>query len=129
MLLKLHFEWKVWPKDGQNQGFSFKNQDTFFRFLKREREASPLFLVAHLWVWMNIHQYPWICLNIFESGFVQSSYMFDRLLKMPRVLNKAEFWIWHGCIWKGYAEFQLCLIMAPYASIMPEYLSICLNIP
>ena len=29
----------------------------------------------------------------------------------------------------GYTEFQICLIMTPYASIIPEYASVFLNIP
>ena len=48
---------------------------------------------------------------------------------MPWVVNKPRFWIWHGCICKGYAEFQICQIMAPYASSMPEYTSVCLSVP
>ena len=52
--------------------------------------------------------------------------MFDRLFRMPQVLNKPGFWIWHGCIWKGYVDFGILLIMSPYASIMP---TICPNIP
>ena len=43
--------------------------------------------------------------------------MFDRLLKIPWVLNKRGFWLWHGCICKCYAEFRICLIMVPYASM------------
>ena len=43
--------------------------------------------------------------------------------------NKPGFWIWHGCICKGYAEFRICLIMAPCISIMPEYALMFLNIP
>ena len=62
----------------------------------------------------------WICM---------SSYRFDRLLKMPPVLNKPGFWIWHGCIYKGYAEFRIYLIMASYTSITPEYTSIWPNTP
>ena len=30
---------------------------------------------------------------------------------------------------KGHAEFRICLIMAPYASLMPEHAQIYLNIP
>ena len=30
---------------------------------------------------------------------------------------------------KGHAEFRICLIMAPYASLMPEHVQIYLNIP
>ena len=62
------------------------------------------------------------------SEFTWPSHMFDRLLKMPRVLNKPGFWIWHGFICKGYSEFRICLIMAQYVSIMPEYASVYLNV-
>ena len=92
---------------------------------------SPL--VARLWVSLNVSKYPLKCLNklfwLYQgSEYAWSSYMFNRLLKMPRVLNKARFWIWfYGCICKGYAEFRICLIMAPYASMTPEYASLCLN--
>ena len=58
-----------------------------------------------------------------------SSYMFDRFLKMSRVLNKPRFWIWHGCICNGYVEFRIFLIMFSYASVIPKYASICLNVP
>ena len=90
----------------------FPKSGYFFWFSKRGK-------VVHLWVWLNMHQYPWICLNILlcqGSEYAGSSYMFDKLLKIPRVLNKPGFWMWHGCICKSYAEFQVCLIMTPYAS-------------
>ena len=41
ILLKLHFEWKIYSKDGQNQGRFFPNESTFFDFQKRAEEASP----------------------------------------------------------------------------------------
>ena len=66
----------------------------------------------------------WICQGI---EYTRSSYIFNRLLKIPRVLNKPGFWIWQVCICEGYAEFGICLIMATYASIMPEYASVSLN--
>ena len=107
----------------------FQKPGHFFQFFKRAGEASPLPVVACLWVWLNIYQYPWICLNILENAWINCSmlgiwicmisYIFDRLLKMPQALNKPGFSIWHGCICKGYADFQICLILAPYASIMP----------
>ena len=55
--------------------------------------------------------------------------MFDRLLKMLWVLNKPGFWTCHGYICKDYAEFQVYLIMVPWASIMIWYASLCLNTP
>ena len=75
------------------------------------------------WKWLN--KLFWLCQG---SEYACSSYMFDRLLKMPPVL-KAGFWIWHGCICKCYAVFWICLIMAQYASITPQYASICFNVP
>ena len=48
---------------------------------------------------------------------------------MPWVLNKSVFWIWHRCICNGYAEFWTCLIMASFASIMPQYALMFLNMP
>ena len=56
--------------------------------------------------------------------YTWSSYMFDRLLKMH------GFWISQGSE-NGrvvYAEFQICSIMASYASIMPKFTS-CLSVP
>ena len=79
-----------------------------------------------------IPKYTWKYLNkLFRLclDYAWSSYMFDRLLKMARDLNKPGFWIWHGYIYKGYTEFQIFLIMVTFTSIMPKYLSICLNVP
>ena len=39
------------------------------------------------------------------------------------------FWIWHSCIWKGYSEFRICLIMAPCPSVIPEYALVCPYVP
>ena len=61
------------------------------------------------------------------SKYAQSSNMFDRILKMSQVLKKQGFWIWHSCLCKGYIDFRIFLIMAPYTSIMPKYVSIYLN--
>ena len=55
--------------------------------------------------------------------------MFGRILKMPRVLNVPEFWIWHSCICKGYKEFWIYQSLAQYATIISEYASISLNVP
>ena len=112
---------------------------SFFDFQKGQGTPPLSSLVAHLWVWLNMHQYPWICLNILENAWINRSNnvralnMHDHLIWLTDfwspVLNKPGFWIWHGCICKNYIEFRICLIMAPYASIMSEYASICLNVP
>ena len=120
---------------------------TLFSIVKKGRGAPPpplpaLFLsllVARLWVWLNMHQYPWICLKILENAWINcfmpgleyalSSDMYARLLKMHLVLNKPGLWIWHGFICKGESDFCICLIMALYASIMPEYALMSLDMP
>ena len=119
----------------------FPKSGHFFWFPKKTRVASPLLsssgpvsVAEYASISLDMTKYYWKCLTkLFwlcqGSEFAWSSYMFDRLLKMPRVLNKPGFRIWHGCICKGYAEFQICLIMAPDAPIMPKHDSICLNVP
>ena len=108
----------------------------FSIFEKKSRGSFPLSstLVSRLWVWMNKHRYLWISLNILNnpsiilwlrwgSEYTWSSDMSDWLLKMRRVLNRLEFWSWHGCICKGYTEFSICLNMAQYDSVTTEYAS------
>ena len=43
ILLKLHFEWKIWPKDMHNKCLFFQNQGTFFNVQKRTEENLLLF--------------------------------------------------------------------------------------
>ena len=112
---------------------------TLFQILKRAREASPLPLSCTP---VSVTEYSSICLNMLKhpwkslkklfwlgqgSEYAWSFDMFDRLLKMPQVVNKPGFWIWRRCICNGCAEFRICLILAPYASIMPEYALMFLN--
>ena len=113
---------------------------TFF-FSKWAAETSPLLpscmpvsAAEYVSISLNMPKHPWKYLNnLFwlcqGSECAWSSYMFDRLLKMPLVLNKPGFWILYDCTCMGYTEFCICLIMAPYTSIMPEYVSVCFNVP
>ena len=106
---------------------------------------SPSYiLIARLWVWLNMHQYPWICLNILANAWINcsdyaralnihdqwSSYRFDRLFKMPRALNKTGFCKWHNYlrVTQSSKYIWIFLIMAPYTLLMPKYASISLNI-
>ena len=109
-------------------GSFFPKSGHFFWFSKRAGEASPLPFSFTPRVWPNMYQYPWISPNILENAWIncwlcqgseyaRSSDMFDKLLKIAWVLNKP----------KGCAEFQICLIIAPYTSIMPEYALMFLN--
>ena len=94
----------------------------FFRFLKRSWEATPLFSSCAP---VSVAEHASISLNMLlvkDSEYAWSSCIFDRLLKMSLVLVK------HCCINKGYAEFRICLIMTPYASIMAQYASISMSL-
>ena len=125
------------PKMGTIWTFLSKIR-TLFWFSKKGRETSPLpstcvlvSVAEFVSISMNMPKYPWKCLNklfwIYHgSEYAWSSYMLYRLLKVPQVLKKPEFWISHGAICKGYAEFRICLVMAQYASTIPEYASVCL---
>ena len=119
-IFSLHYilNGKFNPMMSKSQNLSFPDQDTFSIFRKdRAGEASPFLpscaLVSCCWICISIPEYAeisWKCLNkLFwlcqGSGYAWSSYMFDRLLNMPPVLNKPGFWI---C--KGYAEFRICLL-------------------
>ena len=113
---------------------------SFFCFQKGLWKPPLFSLLAHLWVWWNTDQYPWISLNIFKKSWIYCS-NYARALKnqiilhvrqtlnMLGALNKPGFQIWDGCICKGYPEFRICLVMLSYALIMPEYGLICLNMP
>ena len=111
-------------------GSFFLKSEHCIQFPKRAGKASPLPLVAPLWVYMNMHQYPWIYLNVLENAWINCS-DYARALNMHDHLTCSTgfcrclkliigFWIWHSCICKGYAEFQICVIMSPYTPIMPE---------
>ena len=121
------------------RGFFFQNQGTFFDYHKKGRgglplppSCPPLSVAEYASIFRNIPAYPWKCLKkLFwlhqDSEYNWSSYMCDRLLKMSWVLNMLGFWIGHGCIYKGYNEFWIWLNMDQYASIIPEYAIISLN--
>ena len=123
-----------------NQGLFLKSGH-FFRFLKRPGETTPpppsctpVSVVEYASISLNMSKYSWkflnkLCWLCLSSEYTLSPCMFGKLLKMHRVLNKPWLWIWHGCICKGYAEFRICLIMAPCISIMPEYALMFLNMP
>ena len=86
-----------------------------------------------------MYQYPWIWLNVFANGWTNCS-DYSRSLNMHAYLicltgfedvsiSESRFLNWHGCIYKIYPEFWICLIIAPYASITTVYTQICVNVP
>ena len=117
-------DWILKQRWTQSGNF-FPKSGHFFSISKKGQEAAPLRTICaplsvaeYASIWLNMLKHLRKCLNkLFwlcqDSEYAWSSCMFDRLLKMPWVLNKLGFWIWHGCICKGYAEFRICLIIAP----------------
>ena len=116
------------PKSGHLSPFSI------FKKGKGSLSSSPLVfapvrVAEYAPVSLNITKYPWKCFNkLFwicqGSEYAWSSFMFDRLLKMPRILNKQGFWIWKRCICKGYAIFQYAwtwLNIAECPRICPKF--------
>ena len=121
-------------------GSFFPKSGHYFRFSKKAAEVSPLIfsrtpvsVAEYASISLSIPKYPWKCLNKLSwlcqcSEYAWSSYMFDMILMMFLVLNKPGFWMCHGCICKGYTEFRICMVMAPYTSLMPKYAWIWLNV-
>ena len=84
---------------------------TLFWFSKRAGETSSFPLIVRLWVWLDMYQYPWICLNILQNTWINCSRYAKALntpshfvyltgfLKMPWILNMPGFWIWHDCVY------------------------------
>ena len=72
-------------------------------------------------------------LNILENAWtvlvMPGPWIYLIILHVRQALNLPGFWIRHSCICKGYAEFWICLNMAQYASVMPEYALMFLNMP
>ena len=64
----------------------FSKSEYFFK-KKGQWKPCPSSLATHLLVWMNMHQYPWICLNILENACIR--------------LTIAELWI---CLVIGYVQ-------------------------
>ena len=109
ILLKLHFNEKF-NSTMDTISATFFQIRKIFNFQKRKGETHPpSSMVAHLWVWLTMHQYLWISRNVLENAWINCSdyaralkmpghlTCFDWLLKMPRVLNVLEFWICHCC--------------------------------
>ena len=67
---------------------------TFFLTFRKGREG--LTQVALLWVWLNMHQYPWICLNILENAWINCSDLAKALNIHDHLTFSTGFW---RCLW------------------------------
>ena len=76
-------------------------------------------------------KYPWKCLKkLFwlcqGSEYAWWTDRFDRLLRIPEVLKSHCFLNMSHLFME---EFWICLFMAPYALIMPQYALMCFHMP
>ena len=55
-----------------------------------ERRPPLISLVAHLWVWLNMHQYHWIYLNILEIAWI-NGFDYDHLTYLTGFWRCLEF--------------------------------------
>ena len=74
----------------------FTKSGHLFGFWKRARELSSLrpFLLARLWIWLNMHQYPWISLNILENAWMKCSRCARTLNMHGHLTCLTSIWIW-----------------------------------
>ena len=106
---------------------------TLFWFSKRTGEASHLPLVAHQCPWICLI-YPWKCLNTLFWLCQCSEYAWSSILHFRQTFEDAsssKYATVLNMTWMYMQELgriRICLIMAPYASIMPIYASICPNV-
>ena len=68
----------------------------FFQFQKWQGRPPLTHLVTILWVWLNMHKYPWICQNIFENTWVNCSDYAKALNMHHHLTNLTGFWRWLG---------------------------------
>ena len=122
------------------QSEPFIPKSGYFFWSQKGQGRPPLsLLVVHLWGWLNTPKYLWKCLNkpfwlCQSSEYAWLSHMFERLFKMPWVLNNPGFWIWHGCmrVTQSSEYIWLWLHMPKYTLIslsMPEHGWILVNTP
>ena len=116
------------PKSGHCFRFSKKSKGGNF---SSPPSSTPVSVAEYASTSLNIPKYPWKCLSktfrLYQGPqYTWSSYMFDKLLKMPQVLNKPGFWIWHSHMAQGLRRVRN---MSDYGSIRLNNAWIFFNIP
>ena len=85
---KLIQRWTFWPL--------FPKPGHFFRFSKGQGRSPLCYpLLAHLWLWLNSHRYPLICLNIFEKTVLPMPWLWICMI----ILHFQQFFKAAVCFW------------------------------
>ena len=70
----------------------FPKSGCFFFFSKTSRGGLPSPQTVHLWMWQNMHQYPWMSLNILENAWINCSDYARTLTMLDHVSCSTGFW-------------------------------------
>ena len=90
--LKTTFSMANLTRRWTQSGSFFPKSGHFFRFLKRQGKSPHSPLVSCLWVWLNMHQYSWICLNVFENIKANCSHHARALNMHEHLTCSKSFW-------------------------------------
>ena len=127
------------------KAYLFKTRSPF-SILKKGRggllSLSPPPFLFPICAPVSVTEYASISLkNILAKSWINCSDYVKTLNMHDHLTCSTDFWRWlrfsisqsseYGTVvyFKGYAEFRICLTMAPYASLIPEYILMFLNMP
>ena len=84
----------VTQKWTQSWSFFLKSRHFFSIFKKRQGKSTSYPLVAHIWVWLAMHQYPWISPNNLGNAWINRSYYATALNMADHLSFSTGFWWW-----------------------------------
>ena len=84
----------VTQKWTQSWSFFLKSRHFFSIFKKRQGKSTSYPLVAHIWVWLAMHQYPWISPNNLGNAWINRSYYVTNLNMADHLSFSTGFWWW-----------------------------------
>ena len=84
----------VTQKWTKSWSFFLKSRHFFSIFKKREGKSTSYPLVAHIWVWLAMHQYPWISPNNLGNAWINRSYYVTALNMADHLSFSTGFWWW-----------------------------------
>ena len=89
--LQIAFSMENWTKKIDTI-FLFRIRALIFDFQKGKRRAALSLLVAGLWMWLNMHRYPWISVDILENTWINCSEYVRTLNMLDHLRCLTDFW-------------------------------------